>query len=474
LETLEQVRDRLVKRLIERQPQIDRLYAYYRGDHPLPWAPREVIDAYRAYLQMSRSNWCRLVVKAPAERLRVTGIKFSGTDKGDVKAWERYWQGNQLDLQSRLVHDAALVARRGFVLVWPSDDGKAPQITPEHPSQVIVDYAPGCAMKRRYGLKLYADPEAKMQYATVWSAQEVANWEAPWHEGMTTTRWVERFDDIENIEALAENPVGEVPLVEFVADCDMLREPMGELDGGVLDIQDRINKTILDRLVTSNFSSFKQRWVTGMEIPKDKDGNDVEPFKVAVNRLWMSEDPEAKFGEFGATDLDNYIKSVEADIQHLAAITRTPPHYLLGQSGAFPSGESLKATETGLVAKVLERRDSFTESWETVMRLALKVDGDERADDMAMSMVWKDPESRSLAEIVDAAVKLDAIGLPFRAVMEVIGYTPTEIDVLDTMRAEDVATGLSFPPAAPTLAAVPPPALAAGPPAPKAALPAAG
>jgi hypothetical protein len=66
-------------------------------------------------------------------------------------------------------------------------------------------------------------------------------------------------------------------------------------------------------------------------------------------------------------------------IQHVAAQTRTPPHYLLGQSGAFPSGESLKATETGLVAKVKRKQTTFGETWEEAMRLAFLLSRRHRA-----------------------------------------------------------------------------------------------
>jgi hypothetical protein len=164
-----------------------------------------------------------------------------------------------------------------------------------------------------------------------------------------------------------------------------------------------------------------------------------------------------KFGEFSTADLTGYTSSIEADIQHLAATTRTPPHYLLGQTGAFPSGESLKATETGLVAKVNEIRDSYTESWEDIIRLALKADDDPRFEDMAMSMVWKDPESRSEAELNDAATKKQAVGVPWRAIMEYLGYSPTEIERMDGQRADDAANGLLPALAAPpTVPSVPP------------------
>jgi hypothetical protein len=454
-ETIEETRDRLIKELQLRRGDVERLYSYYRGEHPLPWAPTEVRNAYRALLRMSRTNWCRLIVQAPSERLRVTGMKFSDSSEGDVEAWRRYWQGNRLDRNARLVHDAALIARRGYVLVWPhADENRPPSITPEHPAQAIVDYKPGCSWERRAGLKTFVDPVAGRMYATLWTEGEVANWWTSWSDlgmaGVTHGSWQPWTDEDEGIEPLAANPLGEVPLIEFVPDPALLGEPMGRLDGGVTDIQDRVNKTVLDRMVTSNFSSFKQKWVTGLEIPLDDQGNEVEPFRIAVDRMLHSEDPETKFGEFSETDLRNYLDSVEADVQHLAAITRTPPHYLLGQSGAFPSGESLKATETGLVAVSAGFRDSFTEAWEDAIRLALKADDDERSDDMALSMVWDNLESRSIAEVVDAAVKLASIGVPWRPVMEFVGYSPTEIDVMDAGRAEDEANALLLaPPVAP-------------------------
>lgn len=442
--TPDQWRDRLLATLANRRPAVDRLYRYYRGDHPLPWAPAEVSDAYRSFLTMARANWCRLVVKAPSERLRPVGVRFSDGDAtGDTDVWQRLWQGNRLDAESRMVHDAALIARRGYVLVWPSD-GEVPSITPEHPSQVVVEFAPGNRRQRLAGLKTFDDPVTGMRYVTLWLPDGVYQWCASTSSALAThTAWAGWYDPEQNIEPEAANPLGVVPLIEFVADPALVGEPMSELDGGVTDIQDRINKTLLDRLVTANFSSFPQKWATGLEIPLDPETQEpVEPFRNAVDRIFYNEDPAGAFGTFEASDLAPYIASVESDIQHLAAITRTPPHYLLGQSGAFPSGESLKATETGLVAKVLERRDSFTESWEDVLRLALAAAGDDRSGDMAMSVLWRDPESRTQAEVMDAATKMQAVGVPYREILAFIGYTPTDIARLVEERKQDIADGL--------------------------------
>lgn len=103
---------------------------------------------------------------------------------------------------------------------------------------------------------------------------------------------------------------------------DLLGEAHSEIED-VLDIQDRINKTLIDRLMAQEFSAFRQRWATGYELPEDEHGQPVEPFRSAVDRLWVAEDSAVKFGEFGATDLTPYLKAAEADVQHMAARTRT-------------------------------------------------------------------------------------------------------------------------------------------------------
>lgn len=450
--TPEQWRDKLSKDLRGRQADIARMESYYRGEHVLPWVPSEVRDAYLALLRMARTNLCRLVVDITAERLRATGIRFSGGVRG-VDAWERHWQGNNLDLESRMVHESALKVRRGFVLVWPSDvKGAAPTITPEDPSQVIVEYEPGNRRVRRAGYKEFVDDVARKRYATLWTPEKVYNWSADWYgiRQISEPVWVGWDDAPAGIYSEADNPAGEVPLFEFLAKPALKGEPMGELDGGVTNVQDRINKGIADRLVTANFASFPQKWVTGLEIPQDENGQDVEPFKMAVNRLFMAEDPLVKFGEFSVADLTGYLASHDRDVRDMAVMTRIPATYLLGELGRVESGTGLTATETSLSEKCKERIDSLTETWEMALRLSLKLDNDERSTDTAMALAWKNTEHWSEAERADAATKLSTIGVPWRNVMEFLGYTDSEIEDMDNNRAEDAANGLL-----PTLTAVP-------------------
>ena len=83
--------------------------------------------------------------------------------------------------------------------------------------------------------------------------------------------------------------------------------------------------------------------MTGIEVPRDERGDPVPPsaLEATFKRVWYSELPEAKYGEFSVADLDGYVKLVAMLTQHLAALSRTPPHYLLGQI-ANASGDALK------------------------------------------------------------------------------------------------------------------------------------
>jgi hypothetical protein len=124
-------------------------------------------------------------------------------------------------------------------------------------------------------------------------------------------------------------------------------------------------------------------------------------------------------------------------VQDLAAISRTPPHYLIG-AVVNVSGDALKAAETGLVSKVRDRQRNFGESWEQTMRLAFRVLGDEaKAKAFTAETIWRDPESRSVAELADAAVKKSTAGVPWRQRMEDMQYTPTQIARMEVDRAED-------------------------------------
>ncbi|MFC8925538.1 phage portal protein [Streptomyces albidoflavus] len=428
--------DRLYDQLQARIDYVARMRSYCSGNHPLPMLPDKARSAFQKLLRHARSNYVGLVADATSERIQVDGFRLGGVEVGDEELW-RIWQANSMDADSDMLIGEAVRVGRSFALVAPNpEDPATPLITAEDATQAIVAYRPGSRRVRAAGLKCWLDDWGGLLMATLYLPDAVYKYEAPAPKSgaIEKPKWAARQVDGEAWPA--PNPLGLVSLVELPNRPDLLGEAHSEIED-VLDIQDRINKTLIDRLMAQEFSAFRQRWATGYELPEDEHGQPVEPFRSAVDRLWVAEDSAVKFGEFGATDLTPYLKAAEADVQHMAARTRTPAQYLLGQLSNV-SGEMLRATESGLVSKVRQRQRPLGEGMEEIARLALRASGDTR-DLERLEVIWHNPEFRTEGELVDALVKMSTLGVPQEALWERWGASQTEIAQWSRLRNQAAA-----------------------------------
>ena len=405
----------------ERAPRVEECHEYYRGEHNLKFATMKYREAFGRLLNALTDNWCQIVVDASVERLRVDGFRFGRDQTADDEAW-MLWQANALDADQSLAHTEAGTSGLAYVLVTPSDDPETPRITVESPLEAVTIHAPDNRRNRLAGMKRWLEDDGTVS-AVVYLPEafyklERSNQNADWQVANVT-----------------RNAAGSVPLVPMLNNPQLLGSGMSDL-AVVMPLQDAVNKLLADMIVNSEFVAFPQRWATGIEIPRDEDGRivDREAFLSAVSRLWVAEDEHAKFGELAGSDGLGYVRNIEVLIQHIAAQTRTPPHYLLGSSGNFPSGESLKATETGLVAKCRRKQTAFGEAWEESMRLAFAFKGDDiRSKAFDAEVIWSDPESRSQGELVDALLKMRDLNVPYEALWSRWGASPQEIERWKTL-----------------------------------------
>lgn len=426
--------NRLMKRLDARAPRLLEWDRYYRGDQPLAFASAKFQEAFGGRFKAFSSNFAALVVDGTRERMEVTGFRFQSKRSTD-RAW-RIWQDNNMDGQSQIAHTEALIKGVAYVLVTPGSRvfGDSPLITVEDALDAITDPDPLDPRRRRAGLKRYRDDDGHLVVYlylpdTVWRLRS----EQPWDPSRPYSgNWLPA--PLEGDPFPLRNPFGVVPLVPLLNRPRLRGEGVSEIDP-VMSNQDAINKYRADALVAAEFAAFRQRWATGLEIPTDPDtGEPVEPFKAAVDRLWVvpppdSEDPnppKVEFGEFEATDLQPYQTMIESEVGAMSSIARMPYHYLLGQPSAVPpSGESLKSSEAGLVAKVRTALIYFGEGWEESMRLCLLAAGDRGAEDRAAATDWRDPETRNEAVRADSTVKVFTAGIIDRTEARTsLGYPP--------------------------------------------------
>lgn len=429
--TPEQWLDTLDKRLRERWRTLQVYDAYYNGDQRLAFATAKWREAFGSTFAQVTDNWMRIVVDSSVERCVVQGFRFGNDQNGDEDAWD-IWQANNLDAESGLVHTEAVKLGYAYWLVEPGDP---PKITGEHPEQVIVAHAPGDRRERVAALKRWTDEDGYLR-ANVYLPQRVFKFRSQ-------TKASGVYTPTYKLERSVPNPLGAVPVVPILNNPSMLRGGQSDLAGGVLRIQDGINKLLSDMLIGSEYQAYPQRVLLGVEPPVGPDGKPISGPKASQQRLWYFNAPDAKVAEFTAANLNAFVDASQHLVRHLTAQTRTPPHYVLGEI-VNASGDALKAAETGLVSKVRGKLLHFGEGHEEAIRLAMVGAGkprDERAE-----TIWKDPETRSAAETVDAAVKLSTIGVPNEILWEKVGFSPQEID---RMRVQAQAEAFLNPPPPP-------------------------
>jgi hypothetical protein len=390
------------------EDHLDRIEDYVEGKHSSVYVPKTARREFQWIVNRSRVNVLPLVVDTLAQSLYVVGYRPARSSE-NAAPWE-IWQANRMDARQSGVHRAALTYGVSFVIGLPGDP--APVLKARSPKDLTAVYED--VVDDEWPLYALEDTPAKGRYR-LYDATHVYD-------------LLEDDADRFTFLSAAEHGFGYCPVVRFLNRYDLDGHVVGEVQP-LIPLQDQINFTTFGLLMAQQYAAFRQRWVTGMAIPEDDKGQAIEPLNVAVNRLLVAEDPDTKFGEFGQTDLGGYIESRESTLRHLATISQVPPHNLLGQMANL-SAEALAAAEAGQSRKIAERKASFGESWEQVLRMGAAFSGDfESANDMGAQVVWRDTEARSLSSTVDALGKL----------AQMLGVPPQELwDQIPGVSAQDV------------------------------------
>lgn len=418
--------DRLYNRVIDGLDDIDKHDAYYRGQFPLPWLAPQAAHEFRRILRMTRSNFMGLVVDAMVERMNVEGFRIGQSTAGDADVW-RIWQANNMDSDFDQGILEAAIAGHSYLLVEPNPkDRKTPKIHIEHATQAAVEFVPGSNRRETAaGVKCWEDEYTGRIHATLFLPKSIYKFEAekPRTGGRRKKiEWMPR----QGVPFRGRNPLGEVPLYELPNNPRLLTGGRSEIED-LEDVQDRICKTIADRLMTQDFGAFPQKWASAWP-ETDANGDPTPPIEVGRDRMITTEVAETRFGQFDAAELGGVILAKAEDVKDIASRSRTPAQYLLGEMSNV-NGETLKASESGLVSKVRQRCRAMNDPIERAMRSVLRLAGLQSPDEQ-MEVIWRNPEFRTEGELVDALFKLGSppINIPRVAIWEKWGATPPEIE----------------------------------------------
>ncbi|MFG3244598.1 phage portal protein [Streptomyces sp. NPDC048157] len=385
--------------------RLDRVDDYDKGKHDPPYMPPSADAEYRLLAERAVTNWVPLIIKTPAQSLAVESYRHKGKSDETAPEWAE-WQRNRMDARQNAVHRAALLYGQSFVTVIPDR---------KKPGRPVLR---GVSPRRMWAG--YTDPAT--DEFPVWAFEM----EKPPTDGKTAPARL--YDDTFVYELTVGGPKPLVrtrrkhgvtldgepvcPVVRFAIDIDLEGRVTGVVEP-VIPIQNRINQSVFDLLVAQTFGSFKVRTIAGMAPPVelDADGKPVldrngrpkaKPITADAARFLVAKDPDTKFGTLDETPLDGFINAIELSTKHFAAVTQTPPHMLLG-SLINLSAEALAAAEAAKTRFDDELKHVLGESWEAVFALMSSIMGLD--EDREAQVAWKDVQSRSMAQLVDALGK---------------------------------------------------------------------
>lgn len=437
------------------------------------YVPKSATAEYRKLVDQARFNILPLLVSSVAQGLFVDGYRPANTTENSP-VWDKVWQPNRMDARQAGLYRAALQYGVSYATVLPGKLGGSdvPVITPWSPRRMTAlyadpvngewpEYAMGVGLPRPV-----IDSESPTEMVctiSVYDDQFVYDVDVPSTLVMPQTDG-NRVDPLP-FEGLAIDPkkvkvrehgLGVCPVVRFLESFDDLDDGPQGIVYPMLPAQRQLNQTTFGLLMAQHYAAFRQRWVTGMALPEDADGNPVEPWNAAVNRVWQAESPDTRFGDFAETSLDGYLNSRDKALLFIASVRQVPPHTLVvGNSVSNVSAEALAALEAGHQLDIGEHKTAFGEGAEQMLRLGGLVMGDtDTWRDTSAQVVWRDTTPRSLAQVADALGKLaQLLDVPPRALWERIpGVTETDIQRWEAMADDrdalgDISQLLAAPPA---------------------------
>lgn len=419
----------------ERTERIDRWYRNRLVALDKPTMPRKSTKEFRELRDRAMTPWLKFVVNALTQILYVEGYRRTDTPADEtLLAWDA-WQANGLDARQISIHRAAIAHAVSYATVLPGDP--YPVIRGHSARRMVAFYQdPGADEWPMYALRgepiVGADGRGAWRFR-LYDDEAIYILDAKERDGQGLTFVTYDVHDC-----------GETPVVRYANQQDLDGFTEGEVEP-YIDLAARINQDTFDRMVVQRFGAWVVRYATGLAEPATDDEKRALKIRLGVEDILVTEKSEAKFGTLPGTPLDGYIAARDADIRDLAAVSQTPPQDFLGQIVNI-SAEALAAAEAGRTRKADERKHTFGEAHEQLLRMAAHLMGDdEAAADFSAQVVWKDVESRSLAQVADAFGKLTSqLGVPAEMLWERIpGWTQQDVERARKLRDDAEAAGLA-------------------------------
>jgi hypothetical protein len=420
---------------VGQRARLERCRDYANGRGGIVALEEGASDELENLAKVSRLNMCGVAVKTFKRGLSVVGYR-SPTAEDDEPAWE-WWQKHRLDARQQQVYGHALTYSEGYVSVLPDDrvnDKARPVIW--SPLSAVVEYD---------------EPDDLFPTSALLIRRTAQGWSVLAVNDKTVTPGILRAkskgtsDDrktldgvrIEDIEITGEpwdhgavyegRPV--CPVVKFTdesSDEDVTGRGVVE---PMIDLARAMNIVNFNRLVVSQYGAHDQKLIIGWTDTKDR--------LIKLNAAHIGaidEDPEnVRIDRWQASPLSPYNELVK-ELREQFALEAAIPLWAAGNISNV-STDTAAMIEAAHQRELVIKRESYGESWELVLALAIQMSGLPAPSESA-EMVWRETQARAFAAVVDGIVKLasipaDAQGVPIEDMLDMIpGMTQQKINAI--------------------------------------------
>lgn len=410
------------------EPLRTELVRYYDGDHRLSYATEKYQNTFAEIIRKMRDNLCPIVVDAPADRMEV--INFAG-DQEDVEsavaatAWAM-WQRERMEITSNDVHKEALKTGYGYLIVWPDAESVVKFYVQDSRNCIVIEDED--SGEPLFAAKKWKTAEEKIRL-TIYYPDRIEKWITRNKDNNVEIKdkhFIPYQSDTE--QSTEENRYGVLPVFKF--------ETLPVLTD-VMPIQDALNKTLCDKLVSMEFAAYPQRWATGLEMPTDPiTGEKSMPFKAGADKLWFTSDEKTKFGQFLHADLEQFLKVADSYRLEMARVSGTPLHFFSINISDAISGKALKTLESRFTKKVTRLCLNFGAVWAKVMKFALMIEGQSTGN---LTTQWAPPETQDEVELLTSLEAKQRLSVPVEVLWEEMGYAKEDIAKFTAAKAKKEA-----------------------------------
>ncbi|WP_147403999.1 phage portal protein [Nocardia panacis] len=415
-----------------RRDRMNMLWAYFIGQPPLPQVAEGYTVTFQDILRKGRATYAPMAINPVVDRMEVTGIGSTATVDVDAASSpaglaKQIFDGSNFPAAVKDAITYALVMGEGYLMAVPAAEGspdKIPLITAEDPRLCIGEPDTMNPNQLRAALKIGYDPVAGREIMWLFvggqrfsaSRMSVPN-PSPAGPGFGGFKWDGPPTDMPEIAGF-----GGVPVVRLVN-----VRGLGEFEPH-LDLLDRINDTILQRIVITWYQSFRQRAIKGdLQGDEAQDGapepDFTDVFKADPGALWHVPDG-VDFWESSQADMTPIITSIRDDVKEFAAVLGIPL-YLITPDAANQSAEGAVSQREALRFKVRDRRARSLPLLRQVLAMAFAFAGSPQSAS-TIDIQWGTIEGRSLAEMAAAVAQTTNVLSKRRQMIDIMDMTPEE------------------------------------------------